>query len=284
MIVETRERMRAKVGIYTTQPAWARQGHQEQADGNRQGRAESPVRLTFLSHSTKDADLLSAVFRLLERMGEGLHDKKAESLPQYTSPPRRPTVLERADPSKAEVHHVHDLEQQGQSLDWPWEDWRRRGITVAPNVAVWRVVGHANRQTWAGARCTLGRLRSERAWQVKDRAAPCTWSEQERNTATVWRMVCAHEHPRRPQGHKDLMRFLSCGRRDRAEGRGASLTVSDPRLVVWGWNATRRVAYQESRRFVSARGTRRAIVHATRPPAPPGHRPVPGGAKAGCPV
>ena len=58
----------------------------EQATVVRKAQDRSPAGATFLSHSTKDADLIPGVIALLERHGAVVYvDKKDETLPPFTS-------------------------------------------------------------------------------------------------------------------------------------------------------------------------------------------------------
>jgi len=71
----TRDEIRGNAGPLT-----------EQASIVRKAEARSPTGSSFLSHSTKDADLLPGVIAILERHGAAVYvDKKDESLPPTTS-------------------------------------------------------------------------------------------------------------------------------------------------------------------------------------------------------
>lgn len=73
----------------------------EQASVVRKAEQRSPAGSTFLSHSTRDAELLPAVIRLLERHGAQVYvDKKDESLPPYTSRGTAQILRERIQQSR----------------------------------------------------------------------------------------------------------------------------------------------------------------------------------------
>lgn len=120
----------------------------EQASVVRKAEQRSPAGSTFLSHSTKDADLLAAVIRLLERHGAQVYvDKKDESLPPYTSRETAEVLRGRIQQSRKFILFTT---KNSKGSRWvPWELGVADGYRRPPNVAILPGVDTATETGWA---------------------------------------------------------------------------------------------------------------------------------------
>lgn len=98
----------------------------------------TPVASTFLSHSTKDAELLPGVISLLERHGANVYlDKKDAELPKITSPVTGDQLRTRIGQSKRFI--LFATENSKDSRWVPWElglaDGKKgdAGVAVLPS-------------------------------------------------------------------------------------------------------------------------------------------------------
>jgi hypothetical protein len=120
----------------------------EQASIVRKAAARSPAGSSFLSHSTKDADLLPGVIAILERHGAAVYvDKKDESLPPTTN-------RETASILKSRIRHCRKfiLLTTNNSKDsrWmPWELGLADGYRQTVNVTIFPGVDSASDRTWS---------------------------------------------------------------------------------------------------------------------------------------
>lgn len=155
----------------------------EQATLVRKAEQRSPSGSTFLSHSTKDADLLPAVIRLLERHGALVYvDKKDESLPPYTSRETAQVLRERIQQSRKFI--LFTTKNSKDSRWVPWELGVADGHRRPPNVAILPGVDTAGERAWAEQEY-LGVYDRIVHGKIKGRVDPCFMVyNQERNTAT----------------------------------------------------------------------------------------------------
>jgi hypothetical protein len=119
----------------------------EQATVLRKAEQRSPSGSTFLSHSTKDADLLPAVIRLLERHGAEVYvDKKDETLPPYTSRETAQMLRERIQQSRKFI--LFTTKNSKDSRWVPWELGIADGYRQPPNVAILPSVDATGEKAW----------------------------------------------------------------------------------------------------------------------------------------
>lgn len=154
----------------------------EQANVVRKAEQRSPEGSTFLSHSTKDAELLPAVIRLLERHGAQVYvDKKDESLPPYTSRETAQVLRERIQQSRKFILFTT---KNSKGSRWvPWELGVADGYRRPPNVAILPGVDTATEKEWAEQEY-LGVYDRIVHGRIQGRAEDCYMVfNQERNTA-----------------------------------------------------------------------------------------------------
>ena len=114
----------------------------------RRGRQRSRAGLTFLSHSSADADRLPYVIGLLERYGATVYvDKKDHTLPPETS-------RETADALKVRIRSSRKFilltSPTSKNSRWmPWELGLADGFKGMSHVAVLPSPEHAHEQAWA---------------------------------------------------------------------------------------------------------------------------------------
>ncbi len=154
----------------------------EQAAVVRRAEGRSPESSTFLSHSTKDADLLPAVIRLLEQHGASVYvDKKDEALPPYTS---RTTARILRRRIRQSLKFVLFTTRNSKGSRWvPWELGLADGYRRSSNVAILPGVDKATDTKWAEQEY-LGVYDRIVHGMIKGRAEPCYMVyNQERNSA-----------------------------------------------------------------------------------------------------
>ncbi|MDB5595664.1 MAG: hypothetical protein JWM36_2625 [Hyphomicrobiales bacterium] len=120
----------------------------EQASVLRKAEQRSPSGSTFLSHSSKDSDLLPGVIRILEDHGAVVYvDKKDESLPPYTSP-------ETADLLRSRIRSCHRFimltTPNSKDSRWvPWELGLSDGFKNAAHTVILPGPDKATETKWA---------------------------------------------------------------------------------------------------------------------------------------
>ncbi|MCZ8158319.1 MAG: toll/interleukin-1 receptor domain-containing protein [Rhizobiaceae bacterium] len=119
----------------------------EQASVVRKAEAQSPLGATFLSHSSKDIDLLPGVIRILERHGAVVYvDKKDENLPPYTS---RETAIGLRDRIKKSKKFVLLTTKNSKDSRWvPWELGLADGYKTPENAAILPSLDSATDKAW----------------------------------------------------------------------------------------------------------------------------------------
>jgi hypothetical protein len=155
----------------------------EQASVVRKAEQRSPTGSTFLSHSTKDADLLPAVILLLERHGARVYvDKKDETLPPYTSRKTAQVLRERIQQSRKFILFTT---KNSKGSRWvPWELGIADGYRRPSNVAILPGVDTAAETAWTEQEY-LGVYDRIVHGTIEGRAEPCYMVlNQEKNTAT----------------------------------------------------------------------------------------------------
>lgn len=120
----------------------------EQASIVRKAAARSPAGSSFLSHSTKDADLLPGVIAILERHGAAVYvDKKDESLPPTTSRETASILKNRIKQCRKFI--LLTTKNSKDSRWMPWELGLADGYRQTPNVSIFPGVDTAGDRAWS---------------------------------------------------------------------------------------------------------------------------------------
>jgi hypothetical protein len=108
---------------------------EERATIVRKAEKRSPAGSTFLSHSSKDAELLPAIIRILENHGAVVYvDKKDESLPPFTSRETARALRERVKQCRK---FILLATQNSKDSKWmPWELGLSDGYKNALHTAI----------------------------------------------------------------------------------------------------------------------------------------------------
>lgn len=108
----------------------------------------APSGATFLSHSSKDVDLLPGVILLLEEHGAKVYiDKKDDALPPYTSRETAKILRGRIDQSRKFILLVTKNSKDSRWM--PWELGIADGYKRSPNVAILPSPELASENSWA---------------------------------------------------------------------------------------------------------------------------------------
>lgn len=120
----------------------------EEATIVRKAEARSPQGSTFLSHSSKDAELLPGVITILERHGAFVYvDKKDESLPPTTS--RNTAAILRGRIKQCRKFVLLTTRNSKDSRWMPWELGLADGYKNTDNLAIFPGVDTSMDRTWA---------------------------------------------------------------------------------------------------------------------------------------
>lgn len=108
----------------------------------------SPQGSTFLSHSSKDADLLPGVILVLESLGARVYvDKKDETLPPYTNRETAKIIRNRIGQCSKFILLVTPSSKDSRWV--PWELGLADGFKQPKNVAILPSSDEANNHAWA---------------------------------------------------------------------------------------------------------------------------------------
>ena len=120
---------------------------QEQTNIRKRAEERSSSGTTFLSHSSKDQDILPGVIRILENQGATVYiDKKDPSLPPYTSKDTASTLKSRIGQSKKFV--LLATENSKDSRWVPWELGVADGCKSFDNIAIFPVLEDTMGDSW----------------------------------------------------------------------------------------------------------------------------------------
>jgi len=159
---------------------------QEQASVRKSAEERSPNGAAFLSHSSRDSDILPGAIQLIENHGATVYvDKKDPTLPPYTSKTTAETLKARINQSKKFVLLASENSRESRWV--PWElglaDGYKsmRQVAILPTVetrtdtswTTWEYLGIYDRIVWGGHKSYSGDI-----WMVLDHKA---------NTATELR-------------------------------------------------------------------------------------------------
>ena len=113
----------------------------------RKAERQSPEGSTFLSHSSKDRDLLAGVIAILERHGARVYiDKKDDELPPYTS--RETANILRARVRQYAKFILFTTKASKDSRWMPWELGLADGYKGQGNTAIMPGVDQASEKSW----------------------------------------------------------------------------------------------------------------------------------------
>jgi hypothetical protein len=120
----------------------------EQASIVRKAQARTPGGSSFLSHSTKDADLLPGVIAILERHGAAVYiDKKDESLPPTTSRETASILKNRIKQCRKFI--LLTTKNSKDSRWMPWELGLADGYRQTSNLTIFPGVDSASDRNWS---------------------------------------------------------------------------------------------------------------------------------------
>jgi hypothetical protein len=119
-----------------------------QASVVRKAQDRSPEGATFLSHSTKDSDLLPGVIAILERHGAVVYvDKKDETLPPYTS--RETAAILRTRIRQSRKFILLTTQNSKDSRWMPWELGLADGYKCPSDTAILPSPEKTNERSWS---------------------------------------------------------------------------------------------------------------------------------------
>lgn len=114
----------------------------------RKAQERSPAGSTFLSHSTKDGELLPGVISLLEDHGAVVYiDKKDEALPPYTTSETAQILRDRIRQSRKFI--LLTSKNSKDSRWMPWELGIADGYKNPGNTAILPTLDQANDRSWS---------------------------------------------------------------------------------------------------------------------------------------
>lgn len=158
-------------------------GPQERASLRKRAEDRSPSGATFLSHSSKDEELVDGAIRVLEGHGAYVYvDKKDPSLPPYTNKETAAALKAKINQSKKFVLLASENSKESKWV--PWELGLADGYKQLDNIALFPAVEASNQAQWTSweylglyDRIVWGKLTGEEGsvWMV--------WNHR-RNTAT----------------------------------------------------------------------------------------------------
>jgi hypothetical protein len=120
----------------------------EQANIVRKAEQRAPAGSTFLSHSSKDIDLLPGVITILEQHGASVYvDKKDEKLPPYTSRETAEILRQRIRESRKFI--LLTTPNSKDSRWMPWELGLSDGYKQATNTAIFPSPDTVSERKWA---------------------------------------------------------------------------------------------------------------------------------------
>jgi hypothetical protein len=112
-----------------------------------QAEKRSPQGATFLSHSSKDDDLVSGAVRILEIHGASVYlDKKDPELPPYTNKDTAATLRSRIEQSKKFVLLASENSRESKWV--PWELGIADGYKNRRQIALFPAVEATDRTAW----------------------------------------------------------------------------------------------------------------------------------------
>jgi len=120
---------------------------QEQANLRKRTEDRSPQGATFLSHSSKDEELLTGAIRVLEGHGATVYvDKKDPNLPPYTNTETASTLRSRINQSKKFVLLASKNSKESKWV--PWELGLADGYKGHGRIALFPAVESVNETAW----------------------------------------------------------------------------------------------------------------------------------------
>lgn len=152
----------------------------------------APISATFLSHSSKDEDLIPGVIRILQNHGADVYlDKIDPSLPPYTSTETANTLRDRKNVSKKFVLLASENSKDSRWV--PWELGLAHGFKNLKNIAIFPSVINKNENSWTRQEY-LG-IYDRIVWGDHSNHSKPIWMvlNEEKNTATELAQWLARE-------------------------------------------------------------------------------------------
>lgn len=157
---------------------------QERTNIRKRAEERSPSGATFLSHSSKDQDILPGVIHILENHGATVYiDKKDPHLPPYTNKDTAATLKNRIRQSRKFM--LLATENSKDSRWVPWELGVADGYKSFDHIAIFPVLEDTKRDSWTKWEY-LG-LYDRVAWRTfrgKEKEEWMVWDRKE-NTASA---------------------------------------------------------------------------------------------------
>jgi hypothetical protein len=136
--------------VYATNEEFRKWGAELEQSGRvlvERAARRSPEHATFLSHSSKDADILPGVVRILENHGAAVYiDKKDPALPPYTTRNTASTLRSRIGKCKKFVLLASNNSKDSRWV--PWELGLADGYKNPRNVAIFPSVDSQQNTSW----------------------------------------------------------------------------------------------------------------------------------------
>ncbi|WP_234180007.1 toll/interleukin-1 receptor domain-containing protein [Sphingopyxis sp. NFH-91] len=147
----------------------------EQASLRKSAESRSPSGATFLSHSSKDQDLLPAAITLLENHGATVYvDKKDPALPPYTSRATAAGLKNRIQQSRK---FVLLASQNSKDSRWvPWELGLADGYKGMGRVAILPTVEDQSEKSWA-------------QWEYLGLYDRIVWGDHQQYSEKIWMVL-----------------------------------------------------------------------------------------------
>ena len=154
----------------------ARMGAQDRVNLRKRAEERSPQGATFLSHSSKDEELVTGAIRILEVHGATVYiDKKDPTLPPYTTEETATKLKARINQSKRFVLLASENSKESKWV--PWELGIADGSKSRTQIALFPAVEEAYNTAWTSweylglyDRIVWGRLKGyeKEVWMVLD--------------------------------------------------------------------------------------------------------------------
>jgi hypothetical protein len=141
----------------------------------RSAAARSPSGATFLSHSSKDEDLVVGAIRVLEGHGASVYvDEKDPAMPPYTSEETAALLKDRIRQTR---RFVLLASQNSKDSRWvPWELGVADGYKGLASIALFPASEHSYEQSWA-------------SWEYLGLYRKIVWGQLQGRSRNVWMVL-----------------------------------------------------------------------------------------------
>lgn len=144
----------------------------ESTELRKRAQERSPEGATFLSHSSKDDDLVVGAIRVLERHGATVYiDKKDPALPPYTSEQTAATLKKRIDQTKKIVLLASKNSKESRWV--PWELGIADGKKGLDRIALFPAVDEQRDKSWT-------------SWEYMGLYRRIVWGDLEGHEKRLW--------------------------------------------------------------------------------------------------